>query len=109
MSLEDLNQERIDKALDDALRRAEAYEKENGAFIVDINKEKLVLLSDLHKGIRNPADDFQPSEGAYNDALAYYFERGYTLVSLGDVEELWSKPTGAPWSGKGLFTEMGAC
>lgn len=91
MSLEELDQQRVGKALDDALRRAEEYEQQNGAFVVDINKEKLVLLSDLHKGARNPADDFQPSEGAYNDALAYYFDRGYTLISLGDVEELWEE------------------
>jgi hypothetical protein len=48
-----------------------------------------VILSDQHKGQRDNADDFRRCEWAYGAALAAYFETGYTLLSLGDVEELW--------------------
>src|SRR5690606_27438573 len=33
--------------------------------------------------------DFKRCEKAYNAALGYYYEKGYTLVGLGDVDELW--------------------
>jgi hypothetical protein len=38
--------------------------------------------------LQNGADDFRLSEQAYLAALAYYFNMGYTLILLGDVEEL---------------------
>jgi predicted phosphodiesterase len=50
---------------------------------------KLVVLSDQHKGGRDGADDFWRCERAYRAALAYYQERGYRLIVLGDAEELW--------------------
>jgi UDP-2,3-diacylglucosamine pyrophosphatase LpxH len=56
---------------------------------VDIDGARLVILSDLHKGTRDGADDFFRCERAYNAALAYYLESGYDLYVLGDVEELW--------------------
>jgi UDP-2,3-diacylglucosamine pyrophosphatase LpxH len=71
------------------LQKAEELEKEKGAMTLDIDKDKLIIFSDLHKGIRDGADDFRRSERAYNAALAYYYYKDYTLVSLGDVEELW--------------------
>jgi calcineurin-like phosphoesterase family protein len=51
--------------------------------------DRYVIFSDHHKGSRDGADDFQRSERSYNAALAYYDARGYHLVELGDVEELW--------------------
>lgn len=51
--------------------------------------DRLVILSDQHKGERDGADDFQRSERAYNAALAYYHHLGHRLVLLGDVEDLW--------------------
>lgn len=56
---------------------------------VELSSLRLALFSDLHRGTRDGADDFQRCERAYNAALAYYFEAGYTLCLLGDVEELW--------------------
>lgn len=50
---------------------------------------RLVIFSDHHRGVRDGADDFKACEASYNAALGYYFEQGYTLVVLGDVEELW--------------------
>ena len=55
----------------------------------ELREDKLIVFSDLHKGTRDPADDFWRSERAYVAALAYYLETGHRLVVLGDVEELW--------------------
>ncbi|WP_041397298.1 metallophosphoesterase [Spirochaeta africana] len=52
---------------------------------------RMIILSDLHRGARNRADDFRHSERAFNAALGYYYELGYTLVILGDAEELWQE------------------
>ncbi len=82
---------RVGKALDAALVRARKQEAEEGAFTIDIAKDKFIIFSDLHKGARNGADDFRVCERAYNAALAYYFRAGHTLVTLGDVEELWEE------------------
>ncbi len=57
----------------------------------DVNSGRIIVFSDLHKGARNRADDFRPGERAYHAALAYYFYRGYTLIVLGDAEELWEE------------------
>lgn len=83
-------QESINNALDAALERARAQEQGN-PLSVDLHTARLVLFSDHHKGNRNGADDFQICERAYNAALAYYHRRGFTLVLLGDVEELWEE------------------
>jgi len=53
------------------------------------SKHPYVIFSDLHKGARDGADDFQRCERSYNAALVYYDELEYHLVELGDVEELW--------------------
>ena len=56
---------------------------------VQLSELRLVIFSDLHRGARDGADDFQGCEPAYSAALGWYFERDYELVLLGDVEELW--------------------
>jgi hypothetical protein len=56
---------------------------------VELDELRWVIFSDHHKGARDGADDFRRCERSYNAALAAYLERGYTLVALGDVEELW--------------------
>ncbi len=82
---------RISRALDRALARALAQEEEEGPRILDLADDQIVIFSDQHKGARNGADDFQVAEAAYNTALSYYDKMGYTLVTLGDVEELWEE------------------
>ena len=71
------------------------YGQTNGTLpTIDLNgkqQPKFIIFSDQHRGARNGADDFQRSERAYNAALAYYYEMGYTLIALGDVEELWEE------------------
>lgn len=51
--------------------------------------QKFIIFSDLHKGNKKRSDDFAPAEKNYLAALDYYNSEGYTLVLLGDVEELW--------------------
>jgi UDP-2,3-diacylglucosamine pyrophosphatase LpxH len=53
-----------------------------------------VIFSDQHKGARTRADDFLACERTYLQALQYYHDAGYTLVVLGDVEELWEEDPG---------------
>ncbi|MBK9054508.1 MAG: metallophosphoesterase family protein [Chloroflexi bacterium] len=60
-------------------------------FPFDLNKDRIVIFSDLHKGARNGADDFRAAERAYHAALSYYMYKGYTLIVLGDAEELWEE------------------
>lgn len=72
-----------------AKRLAEVY---TGA-VVDDGRElqdlRLVLVSDLHKGQRDGADDFKLCEQTYLAALEHYWQQGFELFLLGDVEELW--------------------
>lgn len=57
----------------------------------DVQSDQFVVFSDQHKGSRDGADDFQVSEPTYNGAIAYYNRMRYTLLTLGDVEELWEE------------------
>lgn len=92
MSGQDGHIEQVAQALDAALVRVEDGEKsEGGEKVYQLSTDKFVIFSDMHKGARNRADDFRWSERAYNAALAYYFNMGYTLVVLGDAEELWEE------------------
>jgi len=56
---------------------------------IGIDQARVIILSDLHRGVRDAADDFLRCEMAYSAALGYYLEAGYTLIVLGDAEELW--------------------
>ena len=51
--------------------------------------EKYVIMSDLHMGDGGNADDFRHNPKALMRALDSYRTDGYTLILLGDVEELW--------------------
>ena len=84
----------VHRGLDDALERARASQQEN-RWLADPDHCRLVVFSDLHRGTRTRADDFKRCERAYNSALAYYYELGYTLLVLGDAEELWKERPGS--------------
>ena len=81
----------IHAALDAVFQRALEQEREEGQTVFDIRSAKLIMFSDHHKGKRDNADDFLICERAYNAALGYYDRLGYTLIVLGDVEELWEE------------------
>jgi UDP-2,3-diacylglucosamine pyrophosphatase LpxH len=79
-------QQRRNRALDQALNRARSA----GAALL-LDGQKYVVFSDLHRGRRTAADEFPFGEAAYLEALEYYYQAGYTLVLLGDAEELWEE------------------
>jgi len=81
----------ISTALDDAFKRSLEQEQSEGKRVLDLDTSRFVIFSDHHKGARDGADDFRFCERAYNAALAYYDRLGYTLVVMGDVEELWEE------------------
>jgi UDP-2,3-diacylglucosamine pyrophosphatase LpxH len=56
---------------------------------MSLQKERFIVFSDHHKGGKNGADDFRTNESNYLKALAYYHREGFSLVQLGDCEELW--------------------
>jgi len=87
-ALRRVDQARVSEALDATLARTKAS---GNVLQLDIESEPLVVFSDQHKGSRDGADDFQVAEPAYKEAITYYNRMGYTLLTLGDVEELWEE------------------
>ena len=87
--------ERVGAALDrvyDQPRGWLARRRAKGRNLVEtaeLEKLKIVVMSDLHRGTGDKADDFRRSHRAYRAALGWYVEQGYALWLLGDVEELW--------------------
>ncbi|MCD6287055.1 MAG: hypothetical protein J7M39_14195 [Anaerolineae bacterium] len=86
---EEACQARVATAYDAVRQRAVHRRAEGFRVTLDMSGDRYVFLSDLHRGARNGADDFRRAERAFNAALAYYNRLGYTLVLIGDVEELW--------------------
>jgi hypothetical protein len=82
---------RIAQGLDGVMGRAEAHNPCIGRTTFDLGTGRMIVLSDVHRGARNAADEFRVAERAYRAALAYYLRLGYTLVLLGDAEELWEE------------------
>lgn len=93
----------VAKRLDETVERIQAP-----PVALDTATAKWVIFSDMHKGARNGADDFRRCEQAYNAALAWYLRMGYTLVVLGDVEELWEENAGAVIRSYGRTLELEA-
>ena len=56
---------------------------------VDFDIDKFIVLSDHHKGNRDPGDDFAANEKNYLSALDYYYSNQFNYINLGDSEELW--------------------
>ena len=81
----------VSAALDQVFQRAVEQEQAEGEMVLDIHQGRFVIFSDHHKGNRDGADDFQICERAYNAALAYYDRLKYTLIVMGDVEEIWEE------------------
>ncbi|MGZ9234289.1 MAG: metallophosphoesterase [Anaerolineales bacterium] len=81
----------ISAALDNAFKRALEQERSEGEMVLEAQNARFIIFSDHHKGNRDGADDFRACERAYNAALAYYDRLKYTLIVMGDVEELWEE------------------
>lgn len=56
---------------------------------IDLRDLRLVVLSDLHRGAGDDADDFRACEGTYAAAVAHYGRTHHILAVLGDAEDLW--------------------
>jgi UDP-2,3-diacylglucosamine pyrophosphatase LpxH len=50
---------------------------------------KFILFSDCHRGDNTWADDFVHNESTYFFALGHYLDEGFTLIEVGDGDELW--------------------
>lgn len=63
--------------------------KQENRIPINFETDRFVLFSDHHKGDASPADDFKKNAELYNIALSFYKDKGYSLIVLGDNEELW--------------------
>lgn len=81
-----LSQSDYNKKISEGLDRAHGSAQVESKQLADL---QLVIFSDMHRGARDGADDFERCEPAYSAALGWYLEREFELCLLGDVEELW--------------------
>ncbi|HQA30071.1 MAG TPA: hypothetical protein PKX10_01430 [Propioniciclava tarda] len=71
-------------------RLSAAYDR---AHVVEVDRAtKLVFLSDQHRGDGSNADEFAKNKVIVTHALTHYLDEGFTLVELGDTEDLWEFP-----------------
>ncbi|HRP55341.1 metallophosphoesterase [Agriterribacter sp.] len=84
------NRERVHDALTKLYKQIREKPGKKGVVIdLDASPQKIIVFSDLHKGNKKRSDDFAPAEQNYIAALNYYNRQNYTLIVLGDSEELW--------------------
>jgi UDP-2,3-diacylglucosamine pyrophosphatase LpxH len=50
---------------------------------------RTIVFSDCHRGVGSAGDEFARNSMVYKFALEYYLREGFTLIELGDAEELW--------------------
>lgn len=77
--------------IENQLSRVLAGQYTNVATLDIDSPHRLVVFSDQHKGAGDEADEFRKCKPAYTAALQDYLQRNYTVVLLGDVEELWEQ------------------
>ncbi len=77
--------------------------------------QRVIILSDQHRGARNGSDDFAVCEKSYLAALEYYNNEKFYFINLGDCEELWEntmfgieKHNGAVYESEKLFIQRDA-
>lgn len=73
------------------------------------DSSRLVFLSDCHRGNGGWGDDFAHNRLIYLHALEWYRRNGYTLVEVGDGEELWENTSFAPihWAYSEIYVRLG--
>src|SRR5688572_17059838 len=76
-------------SMDKLLQNIQTEHKDATILPLDIATSKFIVFSDHHKGVRDLADDFRLAEINYAAALEYYHAQQFTLIALGDCEELW--------------------
>ncbi len=71
-------------------RLTKAYEE---ARVLEFDSSsRIVLLSDTHRGDGSRADEFAANKVIFTDALAHYLDEGFTLIEMGDNDDLWEFP-----------------
>ena len=89
------DRKRIAEALDQLYENCMKPESKKGLLLQFENKTgKFIIFSDQHKGAKDGADDFAVAEHNYLAALNYYNDQDFSLVCLGDSEELWENTLG---------------
>jgi len=86
----DPDKSRVFEALTNLYTHIHDHNGEKGLVIpFDLSSGKFIVLSDLHKGVKNGADNFMGCEDSYTAALDHYDQQGFHYICLGDSEELW--------------------
>lgn len=86
---------RIYQSLDQLFGEIEKNASRRGIVIpFEWQTGRFILFSDQHKGAGDGADDFINAAPNYIAALNYYNSHDFTLVNLGDNEELWENSLG---------------
>jgi len=63
--------------------------RENVLTVKHNSSKKYIVLSDFHRGVSDHADDFKSkNRKSYIRALSHYYNNDYSLIHLGDIEEL---------------------
>lgn len=52
-------------------------------------ESKVVVISDVHRGDGSYADSLMGNKNIYVAALNYYYKENFTLIEVGDGDELW--------------------
>lgn len=62
----------------------------DSAFVLPFDDyDKIVLMSDCHRGDGRWNDTFSDNQNLFFAALNYYYSNDYTYIELGDGDELW--------------------
>lgn len=69
-------------------KRMEVVMKNAGKIVLSPD-DKLVIMSDLHRGTGNGSDNFAKNHMLFCGALCHYYREGYIYLELGDGDELW--------------------
>jgi len=83
------DRKRIHDALSSLFRTINKEPGKRGPVLQISTEDKIVILSDQHKGARDYADDFALAEKNYLKALEHYNGENFRYINLGDSEELW--------------------
>lgn len=57
--------------------------------VVFNDTDRLVLMSDCHRGVGNWGDNFQLNQNLFFAALMHYYRNCFQYIELGDGDELW--------------------
>lgn len=60
-----------------------------GKYIEFDDNSKIVFISDVHRGDGGYSDSLRMNDNIYKAALNFYCNNEYTLIELGDGDELW--------------------